>query len=98
MHPLLAPLDFLLLEFHNSHKPLAPPSTVPVRPLSTSAAIVQLNKDLADAALDHSPASGELTFDESLGDEEGEEDDPVNAEVAQKETEEAEPKVLSENH
>jgi hypothetical protein len=120
MCALLVQLDFLLLEFHNSHNPLgtqvgqflfglifnltrtfsplAPPSTVPVRPLSTSAAIVQLNKDLADAALDHSPASGELTFDESLGDEEGEEDDSVNTEVAQKETEEAEPKVLSENH
>ncbi|KAJ7356836.1 hypothetical protein DFH08DRAFT_1048015 [Mycena albidolilacea] len=76
----------------------APPSTVPVRPPSMSAAIVQLNKDLADAALNHSPASSELTFDESLGDEEGEEDDSVNAEVAQKEMEEAEPKVLSENH
>ncbi|KAJ7708598.1 hypothetical protein B0H14DRAFT_3525378 [Mycena olivaceomarginata] len=75
----------------------APPSTVPVRPPSTSAAIVQLNKDLADAAFD-SPATGELTFDESLGDEEGEEGDSVNAEVARKETEEAEPKVLSENH
>jgi hypothetical protein len=119
LHALLAHLAFLLLEFHNSHKPLgiqvgqfffglisnltctfsplAPPSTVPVRPPSTSAAIVQLNKDLADTAFD-SPATGELTFDESLGDEEGEEDDSVNAEVAQKETEEAEPKVLSENH
>ncbi|KAJ7859159.1 hypothetical protein B0H14DRAFT_2577330 [Mycena olivaceomarginata] len=66
----------LIFNLTRTFSPLAPPSTVPVRPLSTSAAIVQLNKDLADAALDHSPASGELTFDESLGDEEGEEDDP----------------------
>ncbi|KAJ6556034.1 hypothetical protein B0H19DRAFT_1262151 [Mycena capillaripes] len=55
----------------------APPSTVTVQPPSTSAGIVQLNKDLADAALDH---SRELIFDESLGDEEGEEDDSVNTE------------------
>ncbi|KAJ7301052.1 hypothetical protein DFH08DRAFT_827905 [Mycena albidolilacea] len=71
------------------------PSTVPVDRSST---VAQLNKDLAALALDHPLDASERIFDESLGDEDGEGDDSENAELAQKETEEAEPKSLSENH
>ncbi|KAJ7323367.1 hypothetical protein DFH08DRAFT_817938 [Mycena albidolilacea] len=71
------------------------PSTVPVDRSST---VAQLNKDLAALALDHPLDASERIFDKSLGDEDGEGDDSENAKLAQKETEEAEPKSLSENH
>ncbi|KAJ7789775.1 hypothetical protein B0H14DRAFT_2626846 [Mycena olivaceomarginata] len=71
------------------------PSTVPVDQPST---VAQLNQDLADLALDGPLDTSERVFDESLGDEDGEGDDSENAELVQKETEEAEPKSLSENH
>ncbi|KAJ7333477.1 hypothetical protein DFH08DRAFT_966299 [Mycena albidolilacea] len=71
------------------------PSTAPVDRPST---VAQLNKDLAELAHNHPLDTSERIFDESLGDEDGEGDDSENAELAQKETEEAEPKSLSENH
>ncbi|KAJ7812191.1 hypothetical protein B0H14DRAFT_3753374 [Mycena olivaceomarginata] len=69
-------------------------STAPVQPPSTSAVISELNKDLTAVALDDPPDSTDRVFDESLGDEDDEGDNSVNADVAQKETE----KTLSENH
>ncbi|KAJ7848498.1 hypothetical protein B0H14DRAFT_2583015 [Mycena olivaceomarginata] len=77
---------------------LAQDSTAPVQPPSTSTVISELNKDLTTAALDDPPDSTDCVFDESLGDEDDEGDNSVNADVAQKETEEAEVKTLSENH
>ncbi|KAJ7897563.1 hypothetical protein B0H14DRAFT_2557564 [Mycena olivaceomarginata] len=71
------------------------PSTVPVDQPST---VAQLNQDLADLTLDGPLDTSEHVFDESLGDEDGEGDDSENTELTQKETEEAGPKSLSENH
>ncbi|KAJ7832636.1 hypothetical protein B0H14DRAFT_2591914 [Mycena olivaceomarginata] len=48
--------------------------------------------------LDDPLDTSEHIFDKSLGDEDGEGDDSENAELVQKETEEAEPKSLFENH
>ncbi|KAJ7843185.1 hypothetical protein B0H14DRAFT_3689822 [Mycena olivaceomarginata] len=73
-------------------------STAPVQPPSTSAVISELNKDLTAVTLDDPSDNTERIFDESLGDEEDEGDNSVNADVAQKETEELEAKTLSENH
>ncbi|KAJ7829175.1 hypothetical protein B0H14DRAFT_3144049 [Mycena olivaceomarginata] len=73
-------------------------STAPVQPPSTSTVISELNKDLTAVALDDPSDNTERVFDESLGDEEDEGDNSVNADVAQKETEESEAKTLSENH
>jgi hypothetical protein len=69
-----------------------------VQPPSTSTVISELNKDLTAVALDDPSDNTERVFDESLGDEEDEGDNSVNADVAQKETEESEAKTLSENH
>ncbi|KAJ7306952.1 hypothetical protein DFH08DRAFT_824451 [Mycena albidolilacea] len=96
------PPDFLLLEFLSNCEllgsQLTQHSTAPVQPPSTTAVISELNKDLATLALDEPSDSTERIFDESLGDEEDEGDNYVNADVAQKETEELEAKALSENH
>ncbi|KAJ7849125.1 hypothetical protein B0H14DRAFT_3452708 [Mycena olivaceomarginata] len=93
------PLDFLLLEFLSNCESLGSQhSTAPVQPPSTTAVISELNKDLATLALDEPSDNTERIFDESLGDEEDEGDNYVNADVAQKETEESEAKALSENH
>ncbi|KAF8177325.1 hypothetical protein K438DRAFT_1770092 [Mycena galopus ATCC 62051] len=81
------------------------PSAAPVQPPSTRTTIAQLKNEIAILAADNSTdGSTDIIFDESLGDGdgdgegEGEADDSVNAEIAQKETEEAEVKILSENH
>ncbi|KAJ7364240.1 hypothetical protein DFH08DRAFT_798620 [Mycena albidolilacea] len=81
------PPDFLLLEFLSN-----------LQPPSTTAIISELNKDLATLALNKPSDSTERIFNESLGDEEYKGDDSVNADVAQKETEESEAKALSGNH
>ncbi|KAJ6490114.1 hypothetical protein C8R45DRAFT_1139189 [Mycena sanguinolenta] len=67
---------------------------------SATTAITQINSDIATVALDSPLDSGEKLFDERLGDQdEGEEeDDSMDPDIAQKETEANEAKILSENH
>ncbi|KAJ7195718.1 hypothetical protein B0H12DRAFT_1169101 [Mycena haematopus] len=74
------------------------PSAVPEQsPLANTAAITQLNRDLSALAADGPLDARERIFDESLADED-EEDESMNTDIAQKETEAAEVKILSENH
>ncbi|KAJ6502069.1 hypothetical protein C8R45DRAFT_608315 [Mycena sanguinolenta] len=73
---------------------------VPEQQPSATTTITQINRDLATVSLDSPLDSGEKIFDESLGDQdEGEEeDDSTDPDIAQRETEANEAKILSENH